>query len=143
MANTAVKLVRPELQPASTFGARATISPDPSRNTTFAEARSKAREWADKAIDLYQVGDTEQTRHAVRVAETWLTRMRAFEATFRNGPGSVSEPKNRTSRSESETQDYAKIPVRPPIVEASPAPSPLIANHAEIRKWLLSRRRLE
>jgi hypothetical protein len=130
MANTAVKLVRPESRPASTFGARATISPDPIHKTTFAEVRSKAREWADKAIDLYQVGDTEQTRHAVRLAEAWLARMNAFEDTFRNEPGSVSEPENRSS----------PIPVRPLIVVASPAPAPLIANHGEIRKRLFSKR---
>ena len=140
MANTAVKLVRSEFPPARAFGARVTISPDPIHNTTFAEARSKAREWADKAIDLYQVGDTEQTRHAVRLAETWLARMHAFEAELRSEPGSVIEPENRTSRSESGTRDSAEIPVRPLIVVASPAPSPLVANHAEICKRLFSRR---
>jgi hypothetical protein len=140
MANTAVKVVRAEFRPARAFGAQATIFPDPIHNTTFAEARSKAREWADKAIDLYQVGDTEQTRHAVRLAETWLARMHAFEATSRSEPGSAMEPEDVPSRSESGTQDSAEIPVRPLIVVASPFSSPLIANHAEIRKRLLSRR---
>ena len=120
MANTAVKLVRAEFRPAGAFGARASISPDPIHNTTLAEARSKTREWADKAIDLYQVGDIEQTRQAVRLAEAWLARMHAFETMFRNEPGSIIEPENRTSRKESGTQDSAGISVRPLIVLAKP-----------------------
>jgi hypothetical protein len=141
MANPAVKLVRAEFRPDRALGALETISSDPIHNTTFAEARSKAREWADKAIDLYQVGDTEQTRHAVRLAEVWLARLHVFEATFRNEPGSTVAPGNCTSRTESATQDSAEIRVHPLIVVASPATAPLIANHLEIRKKLFSRRR--
>ena len=140
MTNTAVKLVRAEFRPARASGARASISPDPIHKSTFAEARSKARQWADKAIDLYQVGDTEQTRHAVRQAEAWLARMHAFEATLRNEPGSTTEPENRTSRTESGARDSAEIRVRPLIVLARPAVSPLIANYVETRKRLFSRR---
>jgi hypothetical protein len=83
MANTAAKLVRAEFRPARAYDARATGSPELIHNPTFAEAQSKAREWADKAIDLYQVGDTEQTRQDTRLAEVWLARMHAFETAVR------------------------------------------------------------
>jgi hypothetical protein len=138
MANSAVKLVRTEFRSARAFGAPATISPDPIHDTTLEEARSKAREWADKAIDLYQVGDTEQTRSAVRLAEAWLARMHAFQAPLRNQPGSAIEPQIRAPRAESGIQDSAEICVRPLVVLS--AASPLIADHVKIRKNLLSRR---
>ncbi|MDB6010943.1 MAG: hypothetical protein JWL65_3193 [Gammaproteobacteria bacterium] len=140
MADTAIKLGRAEFRPARAYDARARVSPDPIHNPTFAEAQSKACEWADKAIDLYQVGDTEQTRHAVRLAEVWLARMHAFEPTFRNRQRSTIEPESCTTRTESGTRDSAGVPVRPLLVVASPAASPLIANHIGTRMGLLSRR---
>jgi hypothetical protein len=73
MANTAVNRIRRDVE-----AARA--------EPTFEEAQSKAREWADKAIDLYQVGNLEQTRHAARQAQVWLARMRASEAASRRQP---------------------------------------------------------
>jgi hypothetical protein len=141
MADTAVKLVRAEFRPAGAYDARPTVSPDPMiHNPTFAEAQSKACEWADKAIDLYQVGNTEQTRHAARLAEVWLARMHTFEPTFRNARRSTIKPEVFSSRTESGTQDSAGVTLRPLLVVASPTASPLIANHIGIRTRLISRR---
>ena len=128
MANTAVKLVGAEFRPARAYDARATVSPDPIHNPTFAEARSKAREWADRAIDLYQVGDTEQARQATRLAEVWLARMHAFETADRSEQRSSIEPESCTSRTERGTQDSAGVLVRPLLVIASPTASPLVAR---------------
>src|ERR1700679_825969 len=47
---------------------------------SFVTAQTAAREWADKALDLGQVGDTEQARHARFRAEAWLLKMLAIEA---------------------------------------------------------------
>ena len=47
---------------------------------SFVTAQAAAREWADKALDLGQVGDTEQARHARFRAEAWLGKMLAIEA---------------------------------------------------------------
>jgi hypothetical protein len=124
MTNTAIKLVRAELQPAHAYDARATVSSDPRiDNPTFAEAQSNACEWADKAIDLYQAGDTEQTRHAARLAEVWLARMHTFEPTSRNKRRSTIEPESCTSRIESGTHDSAGVPVLPLLVITSTASS--------------------
>jgi hypothetical protein len=141
MTNTAVKLAQAEFRPARAYDARAAVSPEPMiHNPTFAEAQSKACEWADKAIDLYQVGDTEQTRHAVRLAEVWLARMHTFEPTSRNKQRSTIEPESCTSHTESGTHDSAGIPVRPLLVLASPATSLLLADHIGIRSRLPYRR---
>jgi hypothetical protein len=138
MANTAVKLVGAEFRPARAFDARVTVSPDPIPNPTFAEARSKAREWADRAIDLYQVGDVEQARQATRLAEVWLARMHAFETAVGGERCSTIEPESCTSRTKRGTQDSAGVLVRPLLVVARPAASLLIANHIGIKS--LSRR---
>jgi hypothetical protein len=47
---------------------------------SFVTAQNAAREWADKALDLGQLGDTEQARHARFRAEAWLLKMLAIEA---------------------------------------------------------------
>ncbi len=47
---------------------------------SFVTAQAAAREWADKALDLGQVGDTEQARHARFRAEAWVVKMLAIEA---------------------------------------------------------------
>ena len=75
-----------------------------------------------------------------RLAEFWLARMHAFEATFGSEPGSPLKSENRTARTESGTQDSAVIAVRPLVVVPSPAASPLVANHVGIRERLLTRR---
>ena len=120
MANTAVKLVRAEFRPARAYDSRGTVSSDLIHNPTFAEAQRKAREWADKAIDLYQVGDTEQARQATRLAEVWLARMHAFETAVQGEPRSTIGPESCTSRTECGAQDSAGVPARPLLVVASP-----------------------
>jgi hypothetical protein len=140
MANTAVTLVRAEFRPARAYDARATVSPDSTHNLTFAEAQSKTREWADKAIDLYQIGDTEPFRQAARLAEVWLARMKMFERTSRNGRRSTTEPESCTPRTHSGTQNAAGVTLRPLLVVASPAASSLITNHIGKRRRSLPRR---
>ena len=120
MANTAVKLVRPEFRPARAYDGRASVSPNLVHKPSFAEAQSKAREWADKAIDLYQVGDTEQARQATRLAEVWLARMHAFEIAVQGEPRSTIGPERCNSRTECGAQDSAGVPARPLLVVASP-----------------------
>ena len=140
MANTAVKLVRPEFRPARAYDGRASVSPNLVHKPSFAEAQSKAREWADKAIDLYQFGDTEQARDATRLAEVWLARMHAFGTAPRNEQRATLESESRTSRTERGTQDSAGAPVRPLLLVARPATAPLIDIHIGARSKLLSRR---
>jgi hypothetical protein len=47
---------------------------------SFVAAQTAAREWADKALDFGQAGDTEQARYARFRAEAWLVKMIALEA---------------------------------------------------------------
>ena len=47
---------------------------------SFVAAQTAAREWADKALELGQVGDTEQARYARFRAEAWLVKMLTLEA---------------------------------------------------------------
>ncbi len=57
-----------------------TPAPPQADAVSFVTAQTAAREWADKALDLGQVGDTEEARHARFRAEAWLVKMLAIEA---------------------------------------------------------------
>jgi hypothetical protein len=54
--------------------------PPPADDVSFVAAQTAAREWADKALDLGQAGDTEQARYARFRAEASLVKMLALEA---------------------------------------------------------------
>ncbi len=54
--------------------------PPPEEIVSFVTAQTAAREWADKALELGQIGDTEQARYARFRAEAWLVKMLAIEA---------------------------------------------------------------
>jgi hypothetical protein len=58
------------------------IPHDPAARHRFevAAAQSAAREWADKALELGQVGDTEAARYAISRAEASLVKMLSLEA---------------------------------------------------------------
>jgi hypothetical protein len=109
MANAAVNLVRRNVQPARADGAQAAAPlPPTTLEPTFVGSQSKAREWADKAIDLYQIGDIEQARQAVRQAEVWLARMHTFEGRFRGKRRSSGERPIRTAHTERRTEDPSR-----------------------------------
>ncbi len=129
MANTAVKLIRQDIQSARANKAEAIVSPEPIHKPARTEAQSKAREWADKAIDLYQVGDIEQARHAARQAEVWLARMGALEAALPSEPRSAIEPESCTARTERRSHDSAGAPMRLLSSYRAPTASPPVANH--------------
>ena len=57
-----------------------TLQPPPVDDMSLVAAQTAAREWADKALELGQVGDTEQARYARFRAEAWLVKMLALEA---------------------------------------------------------------
>ena len=59
---------------------RMTPQPPQADAVSFLTAQTAAREWADKALDLGQAGDTEQARDARFRAEAWLVKMLAIEA---------------------------------------------------------------
>lgn len=130
MANTAVKLVRQDVQSARADNAEASVSPEPIHKPARTEAQSKAREWADKAIDLYQVGDLEQARHAARQAEVWLARMGGLEAAALPGePRSAIEPESCTARTERRSLNSVGAPMRLLSSYRAPTASPAVANH--------------
>ncbi|MFZ1099859.1 MAG: hypothetical protein WAN26_10730 [Steroidobacteraceae bacterium] len=129
MANTALKLVRRDVQATRADNAQAIVPSEPIHKSAFAEAQSKAREWAEKAIDLYQVGDIEQTRHAARQAEVWLARMGALEATFRSEPRSTIGPESCPARSERRSQNSVGAPMRLLSSYRAPTAFPPVANH--------------
>jgi hypothetical protein len=52
----------------------------PAGDVSFVAAQTAAREWADKALDLGQAGDTDRARYARFRAEAWLVKMLAIEA---------------------------------------------------------------
>ena len=56
------------------------LHPSPADDVSFVAAQTAAREWADKALELGQAGDTEQARYARFHAEAWLVKMLALEA---------------------------------------------------------------
>src|SRR3984957_767604 len=56
------------------------LQPPPADDVSFVAAQTAAREWADKALDLGQAGDTEQARYARFRAEASLVKMLALEA---------------------------------------------------------------
>jgi hypothetical protein len=58
----------------------AALHPPPADDVSFVAAQTAAREWADKALELGQAGDTEQARYARFRAEAWLVKMLAIEA---------------------------------------------------------------
>jgi hypothetical protein len=129
MANTAVKLVRQDVQSARADNAEAIVSPEPIHKAARTEAQSKAREWADKAIDLYQVGDLEPARHAARQAEVWLARMGALEAALPGEPRSAIEPENCTPCTERRSQNSVGAPMRLLSSYRAPTASPPVADH--------------
>jgi hypothetical protein len=56
------------------------LQPPPVDDVSFVAAQTAAREWADKALDFGQAGDTEQARYASFRAEASLVKMLAIEA---------------------------------------------------------------
>jgi hypothetical protein len=76
---------------------------------SFVTAQAGAREWADKALDLGQVGDTEQARHARFRAEAWLGKMLAIEeaqdGTRERHELPVARPRARRRSLPGETRD--------------------------------------
>jgi hypothetical protein len=142
MANTALKLVRRDVQPTRADNTQAIVPSEPIHKSAFAAAQSKAREWAEKAIDLYQVGDIEQARHAARQAEVWLARMGALEAGLRSEPRSTIEPESCLARSERRSQNSVGAPMRLLSSYRSPTASPPVANHmGPLTKLRAGRRR--
>ena len=136
MANTALKPARLLFQPVRAYGSSANVSSDPSHHQSFAEAQSKAREWADRAIDLYHGGNTERTLHAARVAEAWLARMQTREPVGRSEPRSSVAPDGGASRTERVTHNSAAVPVRPLSAPVMPGAGPLVSNLIAPRKAL-------
>ncbi|MEP7243802.1 MAG: hypothetical protein ABI885_08955 [Gammaproteobacteria bacterium] len=57
-----------------------------SDSASLTEAQTKAREWADRALELSDAGELEQARVAEVHAEIWLTRMLKIEATLQGIP---------------------------------------------------------
>jgi hypothetical protein len=56
------------------------LQPPLTDDVSFVAAQTAAREWANKALDLGQAGDTEQARYATLRAEASLVKMLALEA---------------------------------------------------------------
>jgi len=95
------------------------LQPPLADDVSFVAARTAAREWADKALDLGQAGDTEQARHARFRAEAWLVKMLALEAQDgRLGSDKVPIPRSRAQR-------------RSPVDEQRSAK----LNNAALRTW--------
>ena len=59
---------------------RMILQPPLTDDVSFVAAQTAAREWANKALDLGQAGDTEQARYATLRAEASLVKMLALEA---------------------------------------------------------------
>jgi hypothetical protein len=56
------------------------LKPSPQDEVSFIAAQTAARDWADKALELGQSGNTEQARGARIRAEACLAKMLALEA---------------------------------------------------------------
>jgi len=59
---------------------QASIARNAADRESFVEAQDKAREWADRSIDLSQSGDIEQANQAELYAAAWLSRMLDIES---------------------------------------------------------------
>ena len=56
------------------------LQPPSADDVSFVAAQTAAREWANRALDLGQAGDTEEARYARFRAEASLVKMLALEA---------------------------------------------------------------
>jgi hypothetical protein len=63
----------------ATLPRRMTLLHRAGNGVSFVDAQAAAREWADKALDLAQAGDTERARYAIFRAEACLVKMLALE----------------------------------------------------------------
>lgn len=86
MAHIAVKQTQSAIQADRPTSARTTISSYAIERPPLAEAQSRAREWADRAIELHEAGYAEEARDAERRAQVWLNRMLQAEAEIRSAP---------------------------------------------------------
>jgi hypothetical protein len=99
------------------------LQPSPADDVSLVAAQTAARTWADKAFDLAQAGDTEQSRYAVFRAEAWLVKMLDLETRDASPP-------------------TAKLPVvRRRVQRRSPPEERREAklNNATLRTWQRSR----
>lgn len=119
MANIAVKPVQSPIQADRAAATRSLVPSAAIDRPPFAEIQSRARGWADKAIDLHQAGYADQAREAEREAEIWLTRMLDAEAESRSAPRSSITTRNPASRRWRENQSarHAQVPMaRRPVI---------------------------
>jgi hypothetical protein len=70
---------------ASDPAADASTAPHDWAGASIAEAQAKAREWADRALELSQSGELEQAALAELQAEMWLTRMLSVQRQLQPG----------------------------------------------------------
>lgn len=119
MANIAVKPAQSPIQADRGAGTRTSVPSAAIDRPRFAEVQDRAREWADKAIDLHQAGYADQAREAERQAEIWLTRMLEMEGEFRSAARSSIMTRNLGSRPwrENLSAEHTRAPVaRRPVI---------------------------
>ncbi len=100
----------------------------------FLEARGKAQEWADKAIDLSQAADADGSMFAERCAKEWLAKMLDIEATILDEERASKAAADRPRGAHAMGRKPAKRRSReqPPTQATYGLPS---TNNLKLRAW--------
>jgi hypothetical protein len=102
----------------SMSGSHVSIARNAADDESFVKAQDKAREWADRSIDLSQSGDIEQATQAERYATAWLSRMLDIESRTLAEPLSPARTKPLAARKKRQVTG-----------------SELSGNNATLRAW--------
>ena len=115
------------------------VSGNGSDSASHTEAQSKAREWADRALELSDAGELEQARVAEVHAEIWLTRMLKIEATLRGIPRLSERVQRPVARPPVQTSLASRAPTpkycRTPLSSIPAMDQSTVANSVMLRAW--------